>query len=227
MKLKEMKRFPKKADKAKLYFSKDKDLTVPYRENDQIFLPSSDQNAEFFRLQKARQFLFRLPAGNTQSSWRNFFGGTDHRPFLVELDYKAFEIFKRKGSKAFYETLKPEIITRLEERFKVSSKRQGDIWAVPIPYGWDDIKFFLLLFGGKKEAKILSLKLEHIFDTRHRFTGSCIDGIWCQDLFPDEIEPNPILVEGKLEAADHLPLKLDGMHVLAQTEHLINPSDSD
>lgn len=218
MKLSEMKRLPKKAGRATLVFI---DVNQPNRIQDRILLPKNPE-AEFFLLQRRRQFLYRE---YSQSSLGIWFGGTDENPFLVQVGKEAFNAFKIRGEKGFYEALKPEVIKAIEKRFNLTSNRQGDIWAAPLPsYSWHKVNFIALLCSGEP-TEPQSIKSESIFGTRHRLTGLYVDPV--DKLLRLEEFPIPVFAEGIIEAPDHTPMKLEGVHVLAQTEYLVNPASAD
>lgn len=250
MKLSEMKELPKTAGIVKIEFTR---RNKPFREGKTIFLPNKPW-VEFYPLKKGKQFLFRMPFGETsKGKWPEFigvwFGGTDEKPnqnpFLLELfksinDYSPlFEIFKKKGEKAFYKTLKPEIITKAEEIFEEAPKRQGTIWAVRFPYKWEEIIFYSLLYLGER-LKLKSKKEGKILGTLHRFTGSylnlesiynekridCIFINMSRGCISNVSNINPvhhILAEGIIDSPDHSPMVLKGVHILARTKWLAEP----
>lgn len=229
MKLCEMKRLPRKAGLARLQFGiRNAQRNPPYRDKDLIVLPD-EPKAEFCPLQNGRQFLLRSwPVTRNWPITRIWFGGTDENPFLVELENDVFEVFKKRGQKGFYEALKPKVITAIEKRFNVASQRQGDIWAVPIP-SWDDANFVMLLCFGET-LKPRTVKSKSIFGTRHRLTGRWVnpDIVYLRWPICGYVYDNPIIfAEGTVEGPGHSPMELKGVHVLAQTRHLVNPIAAD
>lgn len=235
MKLKDMKRLPEKAGKARLHFIKFGPGKTPHepphefqefpKRDDKEILLAEDPNIEFFRLSHGQQFLLQIPAYLPTSASRTWFGGTDENPFLVPLVNHAFNIFEQEGEEAFYEALKPEVITAVERRFNVVSQRQGDIWAAPVPYSWEKMKFIrFLCFGEAPEPR--EVLAEHLFGTRHVLTGLITRPRFAPiDLDTHYVWPN--FGEGTIEAPDHTPLKLEGVHVLTQTKLLHNPEKAD
>lgn len=228
MKVAEMRKrgvLPERAGLARLQFGYDGcSRRPPFRQRDRIVLPDTPR-AELFPLQKGRQFLFQhqRPAFGDEI----WFGGTDESPFLVQLTDEAFLIFEAEGEEEFYKELKPEVIAIFEKELKISAKRQGDIFALPIPYSWEDAGRFALFFLGLDfwcgasfvgKPKANKVRRRSIFGTRHRLTGKHMD---FREKF---IEPeNLVFAEGTVEAPNHSSMKLQGIHLLAQTANLADP----
>ncbi|MFC1686598.1 hypothetical protein ACFLZS_01560 [Patescibacteria group bacterium] len=208
-KLKEI--LPQEAGKAVINFVI---VTPPaaYRDHNVINLPFY-REAEFYPLQGGNQFLFFMPINN----WRKglWFGGTDDkRIFLVELKQDMYKIFREDGEEMFYAYLKPSYIRELERNLKISSKRQGDIYAAPLEKSWEEIKDDTVIFTkgkAKKPAKQLS-----IFGTHHKLTGDYI-----------VLDSNQLIAEGRIESPGHKPLILEGLHAIAQTEALKDSGEAD
>lgn len=214
MRLFEMKTVPKKAGLAIIKFGRKDGVhkTLPFRENTDIVLPD-DPELEFFPLMNGEQFLLHLVNGE------DWFGGTDERPFLVRLDEEPFQAFREEGENSFYAALKPKVITEFERTFQVASKRQGDIFAVPIPFTWNEIQAAsLLCLGTKQEPQ--SVKSQPMFETRHKLDGLYGEKILMFGKFFS-------FVEGVLEAPDHSSLTLSGIHMIAQAQNLYNPRLAD
>lgn len=225
MKLAEMEKLPERAGLAQLEFeSETEELELPVRINNKIILPDI-QESDFFSLQEGTQFLLiiNLP----QFLYRAWFGGTDERPFLVALEDDIIEIFEKEGEKGFYKALKPDFIKEIERAFNVDSLRQGDIWAVPIPFNWEQLKMLggiICCISCWEDTNSDPVKEESLFETRHLLTGrrSCD-----LEYYEDISEKSFILAEGTITAPDHSPLKLKGVHVLVQTEYLHDPTAAD
>lgn len=219
MKLFEMRSVPKKAGQAKLQFGyRGSAHTPPFRESADIVLPDNPES-EFFPLMNGEQFLLRLVGSGRDSETQYWFGGTDERPFLVRLRDEPFRSFQKEGDDSFYTALKPEVITKFEQAFQVASKRQGDIFAVPVPHTWDEIqRASLLCLGTKQEPR--NVKYQPIFETRHKLNGLCMERA---RIFGD----NHTLGEGVLEAPDHSPLKLERVHLIIQARNLYEPRLAD
>lgn len=224
MKLSEMKK-PEKAGIVKLQFGyKGKKEAVPFRRGNKIVLPD-DPSLDFFPLQRGKQFLI-IDSGMV------WFGGTDKQaPFFVAIDSEIVsrvfdERCKRLNERAFYRLLKPRIIRDIEKRFGVSHIRQGDLWAVLIPHLWSDIAFNAFLsFGSATRAK--SARSFSVFKTHHRLNGYYIDLADCGADNNDLFGPPPFFATGIVKAPNHPPMELKGIYVLAQTEWLSSPTESD
>lgn len=216
MKLFEMGTLPKKADLATIRFGYKGERNPPLRKGPNIILPDSPE-LEFFWIQEERQFLIRFL--NINGGFRVCFGGTDEKPFLVDMGSSIFEIFKERGAEGFYDAIKPQDIKDFEKELGVTCKRQGDIFAVPIPYSWQEMRRFLFLFNREK-LKEKEVTSSPVFGTRHKLTGTEISlGRWFS---------NPaVLANGVIEAPDHAPLKLKEVHFLSQTRYLDDPQKAD
>ena len=143
------------------------------------------------------------------------------------MPYK-FLLFEQKGEDAFYESLIPDQIWffsqhqcnryqrqlfGLEELQKHPNviRRQGDIFAVPIPYDGEEVEMLMTMIGNDTDTdcEFREFKAMGLFSTRHTFKGGCITG------------KNFIIGEGTLLAPDHLPLTLRGkMHLIMRAEGL-------
>lgn len=218
MKLFEMRRLPEKAGLATLEFADPRKIYEPIRGAETIKLPA-DGEAEFFELHKGEQFLFRHTDCYGKSQW--WFGGTDERPFLVRLQQEAFRAFQNGGEPGFYEFLKPESTAQFEELFSTQAERQGDIFAVPLPFSWEKLMRLTVLFvlEDKEPAQV---KKESVLETRHTITGLRMNvisfGQWSDGT----------LVQGLLEAPDHSPRELKkGVYFLSQARGLSNPREAD
>ena len=152
-----------------------------------------------------------------------FFGGTDEKPFLVELKSSEFvdpitissKVYNGwRGlweNKVFYDAIKPMSIYKLEQMYGAKTKRQGDIFAYPHPtQNWDDILANFVDYEAEVSEKSVSL-----FETRHTLTGRHIrvGGI--------------VIASGKIAAPDHTDLLLDEIHILDQTSWLEHPEEAD
>lgn len=221
MRLLEMKKLPQRAGLAKLNFQEVERWDQVGRENDVITL-ARDPLAELFLIKKGEQFIFC----HGESV---YFGGTDEQPFFVQVKRDLLCALLRDGEQGFYDALKPEQVKRTEQTFKVQAKRQGDIFAVPVPYSWEQIsRGFVMLTGEDGEIYETEGKYKspfRVFGTRHVLKGKCTslnqmnNGSYYGD--------NPLYAEGVIEAPDHSPLKLKGVHLLAQAEGLVRPSEAD
>ena len=219
MQLGTMETRPKEAGIARIQFGcENKRKALPFRQGNRIVLPDNPQ-AEFFPLKDGRQFLFTCPTDPTMETpevTRVHFGGTDETSaFLTRLiPQEPLAAFAHDGEKGFFDSLKPDLIKRLEETFGVAAQRQGDLFVVKLPYSWEQVSISGLLANeGRAEPK--SVKAYPIGRTRHKLTGRYIEGL------------TAYFVEGTITAPHHAPLTLKGVHALVQAENLFNPAGID
>lgn len=212
MRLFEMKHRPDHAGKAKIEFS---NVNNPVRQGVDIALPNARDN-EFFPLRAGRQFLFRHWGDHEDHYW---FGGTDEQPFLTRITKAPYQAFFKGGEPTFYQHLMPDLVVELRQDFGFRYRRQGDIFAVSLPYRWSElIKYAALMAdNGIKQRALDNFR---VFDTRHVLTGSSVEDV-------------PIggetywLCLGTLEAPDHRPLSLKQPTILVQAHGLHEPKKAD
>lgn len=219
MKLFEMKELPQKAGMALLKFQQYAD--TPHRSDSTIVLPNNPEH-EFFPLKQGAQFLFRQNSTdyNDKTTSKYWFGGTEHSPFLVSLTKKPFEAFQEGGEAAFFDSLKPEVIKKCEELFGGGNYlRQGDIFAIPLPYTWQELNKISTLSSGQV-CQGSQTTNEKLFGTRHVFAGICTKF--------SVLGKNHFIGTGTLAAPDHPPLILDhGIFLFAQAQGLVKPAEAD
>lgn len=117
-------RRPKRAGKAFIEYVEGE--VSPYRKDDTIILPYRS-DLQLYKLQKDwNQFIARI---DYSTVW---FGGTDENPFLVRIDDSPFSEYSKHGPEGFYRSLIPELPVN-------TYRRQGDIFACPIPFTWEEI----------------------------------------------------------------------------------------
>lgn len=235
MLLSSMPKLPQKAGKAAIQFTA-KCGHIPDRKGALIRFPdpriSRFSEMEYYPLMGGRQFVIHLPvhfrltkdeqrfSGTRTGGWL-YFGGTDENPFLVQLDNSVDELISAamKGKSAFHEAIRPLLVKKLEKLLGGKAKRQGDIFAYPVPFSWDQIIAAEMIFAeyGEElnELDIREVNNFSINDTRHLLTGKFTDGV------PGEFCLG--FAEGVIRAPDHSPMVLEGPHVLAQTAHLAEP----
>lgn len=220
MKLYELRTRPKVAGTANLIFGHpDQNKRPPLREGPNIFLPD-DPELDFHPLENGQKILIRLvAAGDGARQITYWFGGTEENPFLVRVDQVAFDAFKQSGEQGFFNALKPQIITRIEEAFKLTTKRQGDIFAVPLPFSVQDFTRAANLFAMDSSANFSEAAFQPILGTRH-----ILKGFYSNARIFGTVHP---LGWGVVEAPDHSPLSLDGIHLLAQANCLIDSRNAD
>lgn len=216
MRLFELEKRPTRAGKAKLDYG---DVREPSRIRKTITLPD-DPSVEMFPLQEDwNQFLVA-----SQDGRRVWFGGTDENPFLVEMSREVFNLFLKDGAQGFYDSLIPEVMRTLQDKFQKPWVRQGDIFAYPLPFSWRELDgAFHICYGiGIKVEEVEVAERRRVFGTRHLFLGKFV---------PDRVNllglTELTVVEGKIEAPDHNPITLEGPHALAQTRLLYSPPEAD
>lgn len=220
------KHLPRQAGKATIRWSTS---AYPARDGSVITL-RLEENGEFIPLKDGEQFLYLRGAGIHQQR-QVFFGGTDENPFLTELDPSVRNIalvVAERGESIFYDALKPEKIKHMELGFGVQSRRQGDIFAVPVDWTWERLRAcaaILNLATGDANAGKLQ-----VFGTRHVLEGRWLETVtYYKDGFGNAVvgKARTLFAMGTLKAPDHSPLVLKGIHVLAQVGVLARPREAD
>ena len=212
-------KLPVKAGDAALEF--DQGVEDAKREGKRITLPY-DSMAEYYPLRKKSQFLFYIGPRPQHEMARVWFGGTEEQPFLVRLTTDPFNAFVRGGEASFFAALKPAVISGFEEITGVPSIRQGDIFAIRLGnVSWNSFReVFQYVFKSFVSCDISCVtpvpkkaRWLRLFGTRHIITGMAVS--------------QPPLAEGTLEAPDHAPVVLKGIHLLAQAQGLWDPRRAD
>ena len=206
-------RRPKEAGKAIIKYSDS--VRHPERKGKVITLPK-DGSLELFKLQPDwNQFLVH----QGDSLW---FGGTDENPFLVRMNPSILDAYLR-SPKNFYPGIVPSLIGELEKRFpQMSYRRQGDIFAFPLPYSWEDFeKAFQICYWN---SVVFHYKPIHILDTRHILTGKYLNLKREYGLLGQLAS---FVAEGVVKAPDHTPMKIEGPHAISQTALLWSPPEAD
>lgn len=194
--------------------------SVPRRKGADIFLPRNPYS-DFFPLKGGEQFLYTfrdIPVSRVPTI---YFGGTDENPFLVRLHGGPLEAYEKGGEDAFFDFLKPREIRRLEQRLHVIAKRQGDIFAMPLPFDWPDVDLITAVVRGYPSIQGPAeddVSIRHLFDTRHTMDGLA------STLDPSRTR---ILGQGIITAPDHAPLVLDGIHLIVQAVGLYDSRSAD
>ncbi len=219
MRLFEMGRRPEKAGIVALRFGwleGDPD-ELPFRKENLIVLPNGT-GVEFFPLLDGEQFLLRLE--DDQDSKELWLGGTDaeQRPFLIRLAERAFGILHLEGEEGFFAALKPDKVIRVEKEFAKESIRQGDVFATPIPFSWEDIaKAYQLIDLEERRPKEVE---EHwMIEADHFLQGSL--------LIIKLLGHDRILVDGILTAPGYEPYEMKGVHILTSAEYIFTPQKAD
>lgn len=228
MRLRELSSLPSQAGSAELNWNKD--AVEPYRNGKRIDLPFKPKIVEFFPLKQGEQFLFAYdsPVGlnRGQRNSQVFFGGTDEQPFFVRLQPKALENYLEGGEEAFFKSLKPDPITKLEEITGVSTRRQGDIFALPLNVDWSDFGLFHFMLRGEV-AEPRHRDGFSVFGTRHVLNGLIAENGFSITHGLGTPGRNSLLAEGTIQAPDHESQKLHGVHLLLQAELLFAPLQAD
>jgi len=223
----EIDKLPRRVGQTPLSFSSSADPVAQFYENDKApcgkgFVLST-ANTELIRLPK-KQFLVRQVQNDNQTT---FWGGYDGKHlFLTEIESWLFDTCKEKGFNAFYDALKPEKLKKLEKRFRVKSKRQGEFYFLPLPFKTLEelSKVFFPIYNlqmGEYDDEPLSIEKvnrRQINTSRHFLTGRILHS-----------SKNPIenhIVTGTVTAPDHPHLKLGKQpHFIFNQEGLANGGD--
>lgn len=190
------------------------DVSVPRRDNDKIIFPRAPL-ADIFPLKKRKQFLY-----HNQGTF--FFGGTDERPFLVQLSQNIYYPFQKDSEEGFFAALKPESIRIAETYLNRKTRRQGDFFAVPMGMSWKNVIRAVEFGSGKRYSVVEIGRDSMLMDTRHRVEGKGINLPF--NLFGKLF---PLVFEGVLSAPDHEPLELKGPHLIDQAANLFDPKKAD
>lgn len=212
----------------------------PERYGDHIFLPLV-VGAEYYPLKEGEQFLFMIPSASSSIDYNYpdslFFGGTDERPFLVQVSFQFMDIFFDKGEAEFYEALKPLTMFALEDHYGRRAERQGDIFYFSLGASLEEITFERSFINdlkkiiGKASVDFMPCKynadeLNRVFDTRHIIQGPFRENDDKRDSSRRRTMPWFGLGQGTLTAPDHSPRTFDSLHALAQTKGLVGPQNT-
>ncbi len=212
------KRRPIAAGKAKIEYRNVKDLRqeerYPYRKDSTIILPDYT-DLELLQLQDDwNQFLVLIFGG----VW---FGGTDENPFLVRMDPEVVHNYYNGGPANFYASIIPQQTSALSAVVKTPLIRQGDIFALRMPFGWQELDKAFKIFNGKN-LSVKEASDTYLFGTRHTLKGRMLES-------PMTIYGNNgvSLAEGEIQAPDHHTIVLAKPHALSQTRLLYDPKNAD
>jgi len=164
------------------------------------------------------QFLLlrKPPSGRYWNDGQAWFGGTDEAPFLVQMNPAVYRWAEQPDG--FYGCLIPPIMLALTRKWGGNYRRQGDIFAFPLPFSWQHVKE-VGDFTRANGMPFEEVNCEHVFGTRHILQGS-----WGRVMVAGKVA---IVAEGTITAPDHSPMELKGPHVLDQTAHLFDPKMAD
>jgi hypothetical protein len=185
----------------------DQHVSLPYRIGTNIVLPVPFRELRMITLLDGTQFVVTHDENDG-----TFYGGVDEgQPFLVQIDDDLWFTLECEGEGDFLEALKPAILHTLEEHLGTAvTRRQGDVYTIPLPLNWSAI--------GKTESG------EHrVGETRHT-----VNGTWAEvadlatGLSGDDgpIEISGLIAAGTLTAPDHAAIEL------GEEPHLVVPSDA-
>lgn len=253
---------PKRAGDAEIVFEEDEYGRLPTRNGDIIRLPNGEDN-QFFPLMDTRQFLFRNVEGEKkqrfdaetpqtplasfllgsrrfgrQDGTQVYFGGTDEKPFLTELTRVAYQALIDEGEEFFYQSLVPSRVAHLGHLWGALPKRQGDIWALPLPCDvWElngptldlaDLPVTFVVTDSEHTSLQLCLSRHQLVKGlvwRIRVTENRISieqGVNSLAAARPSIE-NIVVCQGLIQAPDHTDLVLQEPHLIEQTANLRNP----
>lgn len=224
MRLIEMKNhLPEKAGVARLSFTMSDAWsrgTNPHREKNEINLPINP-GTEFFPLMGNDQFVLKRSLG-AHDGCEIWFGGTDEEPFLVRLKDEAFDALVGGGEEGFFDALKPRSVKSLEKDLNVTAKRQGDIFAVELPYPWEELeRIQKVCLGRDLNHEKIGVGAIQLFETRHSIrNGICAPWVKIVDSLH-------MVASGVMNAPDHGPLELKMPHVIIQADNLFDPKKAD
>lgn len=166
-------------------------------------------------LEGYEQFVYTQPDLERDRFTATWFGGTDEAPFLVRMDSSTYEAASRNH---FYQYIIPTRMITLCRKWGGEWKRQGDIFAYPLPFTWDDL-IWIGNFNKANGLQIHESKSEDVYGTRHRLNGK-----YCHLMLSGSMQ---VIVEGVITAPDHSDMVLKGPHALDQTAHLYDPPNAD
>lgn len=197
-------------------------MQVAERKENEIYFPGNILS-RFYFLKKGEQFLMTYPRNDRSGGSHLFFGGTDEKPFLVELEFSAFEDLV-KGEDAFFQGLKSPVTCEWEGYLGKKAKRQGDWFAIGTTRNFQSWPKFMSEHFYGEEFAIESVESQPLNNTRHRLVGLYAHATReKQSRWSGEF----IIAEGEIHAPDHEPLALKGPHLLFQADHLLHPQQAD
>jgi len=141
-----------------------------YRKDLQAFVFSEVVMQILHPLKDGEQCLAKMTFANGHSF---VFFGKDENPFLTAVTREAFNAFLEGGEEAFFQSLKPLLIIKAEEKLGATAIRQGDIWAVKVSDDWNaDLETNLnKLFNYRIHRKSENRERYSLYNTNHLFRG--------------------------------------------------------
>ena len=202
-------------------------INVPERDGDVITLPY-DAEWEFFLLNhegKEDQFILSNARAN-----RHWFGGTDEKPFLVQVDANAVKCYCQFGplrDNHFYASLRWREVDELSCGTHRKWRRQGDIFAVPLGVSWKTLmgSFKLTTPNEHSMVDVGNNGDYNVFETRHVLSGQMLVSTSRVTIYGVGVV---LVASGVVRAPDHRDLELGDMpHALYQAANLVNPANAD
>ena len=106
----------------------------------------------------------------------------------------------------------------------VKAKRQGDWYAVPLPFRANELGIWNRWLMGEEIGEDTVIKT-NLNGTRHLLTGVVIENVQMKDENDDSLDGT--FASGTLESVDHPDLVMDTIHYLHQTDKLLDPKRAD
>jgi len=187
------------------------------RRGSTITLPN---DSTVYKLERGRKFVAVVAQPSWMNGERGWFGGTDEKPFLAELNRDAIDALLSYSEEFFFQFLRPESIDEVADKTGAKPRRQGDIFAIKLPLSWKAIA--TRDFGKRRWLENIldndymygeGNRSHNVFNTRHRLQGPA-------SLLEDGFGEPRMIGEGILKAPDHKPVKLVGPHLIQQANGL-------
>jgi hypothetical protein len=198
----------------------------PYSKDGKLYLPQ-DYRLGFYQL-GGDKFIFEferrkyVESGVYMGSWnwtsKTYWFGEDFVGSigsfsLTEINSDSFEAYERGGKKAFFASLKPEIISKLEDILGVDAFQFFDIFKIDLGSGSEGLRKLSKLVGHKfsrrkivKEHKIGS----NVFRTKKRISGTVFE----VEIRFSGVYQQIMLAEGELILTSNSRVELKTLHLL-------------
>lgn len=212
------------------------------------YIDFNQEEGEVYKLPGTEKKVYSIADGRQclvqNSSGRVFFIGKDTdeaaHPFATELSPITLSVFENQGEEAFFDALVPEVVKDCKITFcEENHQRQGEVIAVKIADSWSEAREMLGFTGHLEKCFHVSKKSGcTIPGTQHKLTGErCVmRGKILKRPKNEGKGPKKsinvtgkgcYLVSGILEARDHSPLNLPGIHLVATTANRVDPRRGD
>ena len=211
-------RLPQKAGIATIRVEEARGKETPHiRREESTIIFHNDPHSEFIVLRNGEQFLFKESRGD-ELHW--YFGGTDGTRciFLVKIDCQEsnpnpINAYHNEGEQGFFNSLKPEIIRKLEKNIGHLTKRQGDQFAFPLPYPLESIRNTKFLWTGiphDEKSWWVATKYDLLYKTRRKLEGNV--HVVKTTLLGESVT----IAEGTFTSPNHDPMILERPHIIAR-----------